>query len=199
MNIAILVSGSGTNLQAIIEAVKSGRIKAKIVLVVSNNEDAYAITRAQKAGVETFVLSHKKFKTREEYDKVVVKELEKRNVELVALAGFMRLLSDYFVKRYENRIVNVHPALLPAFKGTHGIKDAFGAGAKKTGVTVHFVDNKLDHGPIILQEEVAVDKDDTLETLEDKIHKVEHRIYPEAIRLFAEGKVKIEGRKVRIG
>jgi len=198
MNIAVFVSGNGTNLQAIIDAVSSGSIKVKVALVVSDNKDAYALERAKKAGIETFVLAPDGFKAREDYDMEVVKELKKRNIELVVLAGFMRLVSSYFVKEYKNRILNIHPALLPSFKGTQGIKDAFESGAKKTGITVHFVDEKLDHGPIILQEAVKIEKNDTLDTLEKKIHKIEHKLYPEAISLFVEGKLKVEGRKVII-
>jgi len=198
MNIAVFVSGSGTNLQAIIDGVAKGEIKAKIALVVSDNKDAYALTRAKNAGIETFVLSPKGFKSREDYDKKIIEELKKRNVNLVVLAGFMRLLSLHFVSQYENKIINIHPALLPSFKGTHGIKDAFEYGVKRTGVTVHFVDAKLDRGPIILQEAVDVEEDDTLDTLEEKIHKIEHKLYPKAIKLFVEGKLKVESRKVKI-
>ncbi len=193
MNIAVFASGNGTNLQAIIDEVSRGGIKAKIALVVSDNKSAYALRRAKKAGIETFVLNHKEFASRESRDREIIKELEKKNIGLVVLAGFMRLLSPYFVKKYKNRILNVHPSLLPLFKGTHGIKDAFESGAKKTGVTVHFVDEELDHGPIILQETVNVDADDTLDTLEEKIHKIEHKLYPEAVRLFVEGKLKVKG------
>ena len=202
MNIAIFASGNGTNLQAIIDAVSRGEIKAKIVLVVSDNKDAYALTRAKKASIETFVLSPKGFsaeggpasggKTREDYDKEIIKELQKHNIGLVVLAGFMRLVSPHFVKEYNNRIINIHPSLLPAFKGTRGIRDAFESGVKTTGVTVHFVDSELDHGPIILQEAVKVNENDTLETLEKRIHEVEHRLYPKAIRLFVDGKIKIK-------
>lgn len=198
MNLAVFVSGNGTNLQAIIDSIKDGKLQAKISLVVSDKEDAYALKRAQNENIETFVLSSKNFKTREEYDKEVIKELDKKNIELVVLAGFMRLLSEYFVKKYKNKIVNIHPALLPAFKGMHGIGDAFEAGVKETGVTVHFVDEKLDNGPIIVQEVVKIEKNDTLESLEEKIHKVEHRLYPEVINLFALGKIEIDGRKVKV-
>jgi len=190
MNIAVFVSGNGTNLQAIIDAVKKDVIKARLALVVSNKPDAHALTRAKNAGIETFVLEHKKFSSREEYDKEIIKKLEKQNIDLVTLAGFMRLLSPYFIKKYRGKIMNIHPSLLPAFKGTHGIRDAFNAGVDKTGVTVHFVDEELDHGPIIMQKEVSVEKTDTLETLEEKIHKVEHELYPEAIKLFVNGKLK---------
>jgi len=190
MNIAVFTSGNGTNLQAIIDAVSSGAINAKIALVVSDNKDAYALRRAKKAGIQTFVLSHKEFASREAYDREIIKELEKKKIALVALAGFMRLLSPYFVKKYKNRILNIHPSLLPLFKGTQGIKDAFESGAKKTGVTVHFVDEELDHGPVILQEAVNIEKNDTLDTLEEKIHKVEHKLYPKAIQLVMEEKCR---------
>ncbi|MBI5143439.1 MAG: phosphoribosylglycinamide formyltransferase [Candidatus Omnitrophica bacterium] len=199
MNIAVLCSGSGTNLQAIIDSVKSGYIPAKIALVVSDNKGAYALTRAKNAGIETLILNPKDFiDQREDFDKEIVKNLKKRNVELVVLAGFMRLMSPYFIKEYKNRIMNIHPALLPAFKGTHGIKDALDYGVKVTGPTVHFVDEKLDHGPIILQKAVEVKDDDTEETLLERVHREEHVIYPEAIKLFVERRLEIEGRRVRI-
>lgn len=198
MNIAVLCSGSGTNLQAIIDSVKSGYISARIALVVSDNKKAFALERAKKAGIETLILNIKDFKGREEFDKEVIKNLKKKDVGLVVLAGFMRLLSPHFIKEYKNRIMNIHPALLPSFKGTHGIKDALEYGAKVTGPTVHFVDDKLDNGPIILQKAVEVLNGDTEESLLERVHKEEHRIYPEAIKLFVEGKIKVEGRRVRI-
>ncbi len=198
MNIAVLVSGSGTNLQAIIDAVKSGYIPAKIALVLSDKKDAFALERARKAGIETAVLDKKDFKTREDFDKVIIENLKKRDVGLVVLAGFMRLLSPHFIQEYRNKVINIHPALLPSFRGTHGIKDALEHGAKVTGATVHFVDEKLDNGPIIIQRTVEVKEGDTEETLLERVHKEEHRIYPEAIKLFVEGKIKIEGRRVRI-
>jgi phosphoribosylglycinamide formyltransferase 1 len=198
MNIAVLCSGSGTNLQAIIDAVKSGHIPARIALVVSDNKDAFALERAGKAGIETLILDKKDFKTREDFDKEIVKNLKKKDIELVVLAGFMRLLSPCFIKEYKNKIMNIHPALLPSFKGTHGIKDALEHGAKVTGPTVHFVDEELDHGPIILQKAVEIREDDTEETLLERVHSQEHKVYPEAIKLFVEGRLKIEGRRVRI-
>lgn len=198
MNIAILVSGSGTNLQAIIDAVKSGYIPAKIALVLSDKKDAFALERARKAGIETLVLDKKDFKTREDFDKEIIRNLKKSDVGLVVLAGFMRLLSPHFIKEYRNRIINIHPALLPAFKGTRGIKDALAHGVKVTGPTVHFVDELLDNGAIILQRPIEVKEDDTEETLLERVHKEEHRIYPEAIKLFVEGKLKVEGRRVKI-
>lgn len=198
MNIAVFASGSGTNFQAIIEKVEDGYIPARIALLVSDNKDAYAIERAKRAGIETFISSPRGFKSREEYDKAIVKKLKEKKIHLVVLAGFMRLMSPYFVKEYKDRIMNIHPALLPSFKGTHGVKDALEYGVKVTGPTVHFVDEKLDHGPIILQEAVFVSDDDTEESLHQKVHQKEYEIYPKAIKLFAEGKLKVEERKVRI-
>lgn len=198
MNIAVLCSGSGTNLQAIIDKVKSGYIPAKIALVVSDNKDAFAIVRAKTAGIETLILNPKDYKSREEFDREVVKALKRLDVQLVILAGFMRLLSPYFIKEYRHRIINIHPALLPSFKGAHGIKDALEYGVKVTGTTVHFVDEELDNGPIILQRAVDIKDSDTEETLLERMHAEEHKIYPEAIKLFAEGRVKVEGRIVRI-
>jgi len=198
MNIAILCSGSGTNLQAIIDSVRSGYIPAKIALVISDNKDAFALERARKAGIETLILDKKNFKTREDFDKEVIKNLKKKDVGLVVLAGFMRLLSPHFIKEFKFRIMNIHPALLPSFKGTHGIKDALEYGVKATGPTVHFVDGELDHGPIILQKTVEVKDDDTEETLLERVHKEEHKIYPEAIKLFVEGRLRIKGRRVKI-
>ena len=198
MNIAVLCSGNGSNLQAIIDSVKKGYIPARIAIVVSDNKDAFALKRAAKAGIETLVLNPKDFGTRETFDKEVIKNLRKQEVGLVVLAGYMRLLSGHFIKEYEGRIMNIHPALLPSFKGTHGIKDALEYGVKVTGPTVHFVDEKLDHGAIILQRAVEIKDDDTESALLARVHAEEHKIYPEAIKLFVEGKLKIEGRKVRI-
>ncbi|MGB3082994.1 MAG: phosphoribosylglycinamide formyltransferase [Candidatus Omnitrophota bacterium] len=200
MNIAVFVSGNGTNLQALIDAEKSeGLAGAKIVLAVSDKTEAFALKRAEKEGIETFVLEAKGFGSREEYDKKIMEKLRASKIELIVLAGFMRLLSDHFVDEYYGRILNVHPALLPSFKGTHGIKDAFDYGVKVTGVTVHFVNKELDAGPVILQSPVQIDEEDTLGTLEEKIHKIEHELYPEAVRLFAQGRLRIEGRKARRG
>ena len=198
MNIAVFASGNGTNFQAMIDRVKDGYIPAKIALLVSDNEDAHAIERARKAGVETFVLKPKGFKTREDYDKAIVKKLREKEIGLVVLAGFMRLMSPYFVNEFKEKVLNIHPALLPSFKGTDGAGEALRYGVKVTGPTVHFVDEKLDHGPIILQEAVSVSDDDTEESLHQKIHEKEYEIYPKAVKLFVEDKLKIEGRRVRI-
>jgi phosphoribosylglycinamide formyltransferase-1 len=198
VNIAVLCSGNGSNLQAIIDSVKKGRIRAKIALVASDNKDAFALTRAKKALIETLVLDPRLFKSRDDFDKELTANLKKRDVGLVVLAGFMRLMSPYFIKEYKLRIMNIHPALLPSFKGTHGIRDALAYGVKVTGPTVHFVDEELDHGPIILQRAVEVRDDDTETTLLERVHREEHKIYPEAIKLFAEGRLKVEGRTVKV-
>ena len=181
-NIAVFASGNGTNLQAIIDNIASGRLKARLVLVVSDKSSAFALKRAKKAGIKTLFVDPKKFDSKQAYEKFIRGHLKKNKVHLIVLAGFMRILSPFFIKKYRHKILNIHPALLPAFKGGCAIKDAFNYGAKVTGVTVHFVDEKVDHGPIILQEAVSVRERETLISLEDRIHQVEHRIYTEAIR-----------------
>jgi phosphoribosylglycinamide formyltransferase-1 len=198
MNIAVFASGRGTNFGAIIRAVKKGKIKANLSLLVCDNPVAGAIGRAKRAGIKVALVQRKDFATKKDFEAKINEHLEADKIDLIVLAGFMRLLSPEFVSRYKGRIVNIHPALLPSFKGTEGIKDAFDYGVKLTGVTVHFVDEEMDHGPIILQKEVKIDERDTLESLEAKVHKVEHQIYPEAVRLFVEGKLNLEGRKVQI-
>lgn len=191
--LAVFVSGSGTNLQAIIDA---DIPSVEIVLVFSNNPEAYALERARKHGISCEVISHKGYKSREEYDRDVLSAIEPYGVELVALAGFMRILSPVFVRAYKNRIINLHPALLPSFPGINAARQALEYGVKYTGVTIHFVDEGVDTGPIILQSVVPVHDDDTEDTLLERIHEEEHRIYPEAIRLVAGGKIRIEGRRV---
>jgi len=198
VNFAVFASGNGTNLQAIIKALKKGKINANLALVLSDNKEAYALKRAKRAKIKTVVVEAKNFSSREDYDAEIVKILEQEKIDFIVLAGFMRIITSVLINNFRNKILNIHPALLPSFKGTHAIVDAFNYGVKVTGVTVHFVDEKMDHGPIILQGSVKVEEDDTAETLEAKIHKIEHKIYPEAIRLFSEGKIKIEGRKARI-
>lgn len=198
MNIAVFCSGNGTNLQAIIDSQKKGFIKAEIKLVVSDVPDCYALTRARNSGIKTLVIERKNFKTKKDFELGILKNLKEKDIGLVVLAGYMRMLSQDFINAYENKILNIHPALLPAFKGTHGIKDAFEYGVKVTGPTVHFVTKDMDAGPIILQSSVKVTEDDTEETLAEAIHSEEHKIYPRAIQLFVEEKLRIEGRKVRI-
>jgi phosphoribosylglycinamide formyltransferase 1 len=196
--IGVLISGSGTNLQSIIDAVEAKKLDAQIQLVLSNKADAYGLVRAQNHGIPTEVLEHKGFPSREAYDQTVVDLLRGRGVELVVLAGFMRLLSPVFVKAYSNRIMNIHPALLPAFPGLQGQKKAVEHGVRFSGCTVHFVNEECDEGPIIIQAVVPVFPDDTEETLAARILAHEHRIYPRAIQLYAEGRLHIVGRKVLV-
>ena len=198
MNFAVLASGRGTNLQAIINAVKNRKIKAYLKLVVSDKKDAYALTRTRKAGIKNIFIDPAPFENREDFDREILKSMKNEKIDFVVLAGFMRILSPYFVRTFKNKILNIHPALLPAFKGAHAIRDALESGAQVTGVTVHFVDEKVDHGRIILQESVAIKPADTLKVLEKKIHAVEHRLYPMVIDLFARKRLKIAGRKVKI-
>ena len=198
MNFAVFASGRGTNFSAIARAVKKGKIKANLSLLISDNPKAGALARARRAGIKTLVVDFSQYPSRAEYEVEIIKNLEKENIELIVLAGYMRIVGPELIQKYKNKILNIHPALLPSFKGTHGIEDAFNYGTKVTGVTVHFVDDKMDHGPIILQAPVKIEEADTLESLEAKIHKIEHKLYPEAIRLFIEGKLKIEERKVKI-
>jgi phosphoribosylglycinamide formyltransferase-1 len=194
--IGVLISGSGTNLQAIIDAIEAGKLDAKIGVVVSNKPEAHGLARARKHGIPTEVLNHKNFSSREAYDEAVVTLLRARAVELVVLAGFMRLLSPVFIKAYSNRIMNIHPALLPAFPGLNVQQRAVEHGARFSGCTVHFVNEECDEGPIIIQAVVPVFPDDTGETLGARILEQEHRIYPRAIQLYAEGRLKVVGRKV---
>jgi len=199
MKFAVLISGNGTNLQAIIDAVKAGVITAELSLVISDREDAFGLKRAESVGIKTQVFNPKNYTNPQSVDRDIVANLKQQEIDFVVLAGYMRLLTEFFVKEFPKKILNIHPALLPSFKGVHGIKDAFTYGVKVTGVTVHFVDEKMDHGPIIMQEAVDVEERDTPETLEEKIHAVEHRIYPKAIQLFVAGRLKIlAGRKVEI-
>jgi phosphoribosylglycinamide formyltransferase 1 len=196
--IGVLISGGGTNLQSIIDAVEAKKLDAKIELVLSNKPDAYGLVRARNHGLPVEVLEHRDFASREAYDQAVVDRLRARGVELVALAGFMRLLSPVFVKAYSNRIMNIHPALLPAFPGLHVQKKAVEHGVRFSGCTVHFVNEECDEGPIIIQAVVPVYPDDTAETLAARILTHEHRIYPRAIQLYAEGRLHIVGRKVLV-
>lgn len=194
-NVAVFVSGGGTNLQAIIDA---NIASANIAVVLSNKPDAYALERALKQNIPVEVVDHKEYESREAFESEIIDRLKNYSIDLVVLAGFMRILTPYFVKNYKHRIINLHPALLPSFPGIHTTKQALEYGVKITGVTVHFVDDGVDTGPIILQSIVPVDDNDNEETLLMKIHKEEHRIFPEAVRLFCEGRLTISGRKVSI-
>jgi len=195
--VAILISGRGSNMVAIARAVQRGKIpQAEIAVVISNISDAPGLKKAKQMGLETLCINHRDFSTREDFDRRIVEELEKRRVDLVCLAGFMRILSPYFVNQYRNRIMNIHPALLPSFPGTEAQKDALEHGVKYSGCTVHFVNEEVDAGPIIIQKVVPVRDDDDAETLSTRILKQEHKIYAEAVRLFTEGRLQIKGRRV---
>jgi len=196
VSIGVLISGGGTNLQSIIDAIEAKQLDAKIQFVLSNRAEAYGLVRATNHGIPTEVLDHKSFPSREAYDQAVVDLLRRRGVELVVLAGFMRLLSPVFIKAYSNRIMNIHPALLPAFAGLHVQKKALEHGVRFAGCTVHFVNEECDEGPIIIQAVVPVFADDTEDALAARILKQEHQIYPRAIQLFAEGRLRVVGRRV---
>ncbi len=194
----MLASGSGTNLEAIAEAIDRGDVPAEIVLVLSDNPDAFALQRALRRGIPTKVVLLEEFADRPAYDSAIVEELEEAGVELAVLAGYMKLVGPAFVEAFRGRIMNIHPALLPGFPGEHGVEDALAHGVKVSGVTVHFVDEGLDTGPIIVQAAVPVEEEDDRESLHNRIHEQEYRVYPEAIRLFAEGRLAIDGRRVRV-
>jgi phosphoribosylglycinamide formyltransferase-1 len=194
--IGVLISGSGTNLQAIIDAIEAGKLDAKIEVVVSNKANAFGVERARRHGIPTEVLDHRSFSSREAYDEAVVAILRQRRVALVVLAGFMRLLSPGFIRAFANRIMNIHPALLPAFPGLNVQQRAVEHGVRFSGCTVHFVNEECDEGPIIIQAVVPVLPDDTGETLAARILEQEHRIYPRAIQLYAAGRLQIVGRRV---
>ena len=195
LRVAVLASGRGTNFQALQDACASGYLDAEIVCVLTNKRGAGVVERAARAGVETIVLSHKGRDT-QEVDEDIVAEFERRGVGLACNAGYMRIRGTTYCKAFEGRALNIHPALLPAFPGAHPIQDAWDWGVKTSGVTVHFATADLDMGPIVLQRAVEITPDDTIETFEHKIHLAEYAIYPKAVRLFAEGRLRIEGRRV---
>ena len=194
--LGVLISGGGTNLQAIIDAIADGQLPAEIRLVVSNRHDAYGLSRAERHGIPSAVLPHRGYPSRRAFEAALISTLRERGVELVVLAGFMRLLSPFFIRAFPQRIVNIHPGLLPAFPGLHAQRQALERGVRIAGATVHFVDEEMDHGPIICQAAVPVHPDDTEDSLSARILTQEHRIYPHAIRLFAEGRLEVRGRSV---
>lgn len=198
----MLISGRGSNLQALIDAIASGALKAELAVVISNRPDAAGLGRAQSARIETVVLNHTdsaRFPTREEYDRQLVTELKNRRVDLICLAGFMRLLSPVFIDAYPNAILNIHPSLLPSFPGVNAQYQAWQHGVKYTGVTVHLVTAELDGGPIVLQEVVPVRDDDDPDTLSARVLVEEHRVYPRAVQLILDGGWRLEGRRVVSG
>lgn len=202
IRIGVLASGNGTNLQAIIDACERGEIDGEVVVVITNLPDAYALERARKHGIDAFCFPHKGL-TREQHEADIIECLEQHKVDLVCLAGYLRMLTPLFINKYAGRLMNTHPALLPSFGGAgmHGLhvhEAVLNYGCKVSGCTIHFVTQEVDGGPIILQKAVPVLEDDTPETLQERVLKEEHKLYPRAIQLFAQGKLKIEGRRVRI-
>lgn len=193
MRVGIFASGSGTNLQAIIDAQID---TIEIVLVFSNKSDAYALERAKTHNIPALVIDHKGYKSREEYDGDIIKALEPYKLDLIVLAGYMRILSPVFVRAYKDKIINIHPALLPSFPGINSAKQALEYGVKFTGVTVHYVDEGVDTGPILLQSVVEIEDDDSEEILLQKIHRVEHQIYPKALELVSSGQIEVKDRRV---
>jgi phosphoribosylglycinamide formyltransferase-1 len=198
IRIAVLVSGRGSNLQAIIDSIENGYLHAQISIVISDISDAYALVRAKKHGINTAYIDPGSFGSKEAYETEIQRVLSSHNVQLVLLAGYMKILGKNLLAAYKNRILNIHPALLPAFPGLHAQEQAFKHGVKVAGCTVHFVDEELDGGPVLLQKCVEVKEDDTAQTLAERILEQEHKIYPEAVKLFVENKLRIEGRKVKI-
>jgi phosphoribosylglycinamide formyltransferase-1 len=198
LRLAVLASGRGSNLQAIIDAIEKGRLRAVLAVVISNKAEAQALERARKHGAPAVFLDPKATPGREAYDAVILEQLRKHEAELVALAGYMKIVTRVLLDAYPNRIMNIHPSLLPAFPGLAAQQQALDWGVKLSGCTVHFVEEGVDSGPIIRQAAVPVLEGDTAESLEARVLTEEHRIYPEAIQLFAEGRLTVEGRRVRI-
>lgn len=195
LSLGVLVSGSGSNLQAILDSIADGSLQADLRIVISNRPGVLALERAQKAGVPTALIDHRQFSSREEFDEVVVAELQRYSVQWVALAGFMRVVTRVLLAAFPDRIVNIHPSLLPAFPGVDAQKQAFNYGVKVTGCTVHFVDDGVDSGPVIAQRSVNVLADDDLATLRERILAEEHVVFPEVLRAIAQGRVEVVRRE----
>ena len=199
IKLGVLLSGSGTNLQAIIDRIEEGTLDATIELVVSSRPDAYGIKRAERHGLQTLTLSKEIYADPLVADEVIAAELKMHDVDYVIMAGYMRMVHSPVLAAFPNRVVNLHPALLPSFKGAHAIQDAYDYGVKVTGVTVHFADDKYDCGPIIAQQALAVEEGWTVDELEEHIHAIEHKLYPDTIQLLAEGRVRVrDNRTVEI-
>jgi len=199
LRIAVFASGNGSNFQALADAAREGRLGADIRLLVCDRPNAFVVQRAEAAGIPAYVFRPRDYPSRETYEKEILAELERLGIELVVLAGYMRILTNVLVDAYAGRMINIHPSLLPAFPGVNAIRQALEYGVKVTGVTVHFVDGGVDTGPIIAQEALAVEENDTEETLAERIHRIEHRLLQEVVRKIAEGRVRLEGRRVRVG
>lgn len=203
IKIGVLISGGGTNLQAIIDNIQAGNINGEIKLIISNREEAYGLTRGKEAGIESIYVDKKRFNNDEQYNLELIRLFKERNIDLIILAGYLKVLSKEFIQEYQGRIINIHPSLIPSFcgKGYYGERVHQGVldyGVKVTGATVHFVDEGTDTGPIIFQEVVYVDPMDTVDILKDKVLKIEHKLLVQAVKLYCESRISIEGRKVII-
>jgi len=198
LRLGVLASGRGSNLQSIMDAAAAGKINAEVAVVISDQEGAFALERARKAGIPAVYVDRREFASKTDYEKAILEQLKKHGVALVCLAGYMKLVGSVLLEAYPNRVMNIHPALLPSFPGLHGQEQAWEYGVKFSGCTVHFVDDGMDTGPIILQAVVPVYDNDTADILAARILEQEHKIYPEAVGLFAEGRLKLNGRKVTI-
>ena len=199
IKLGVLISGSGTNLQAIIDRIEEGTLDATIELVVSSRPDAAGLRRAERHGLQTLTLSRELYADPMVADEIIAAELKRYGVDYVVMAGYMRMVHAPILLSFPNRVVNLHPALLPSFKGAHAIQDAYDAGVKVTGVTVHFADEFYDCGPIIAQEALRIEEGWSVDELEEHIHEIEHRLYPDTIQLIAEGRVRVcENRKVEV-
>jgi phosphoribosylglycinamide formyltransferase 1 len=198
LKIAVLISGRGSNLQALIDAARQPDYPARIACAISNVPEAQGLERARKADIPALVINHRTFQNRESFERALDKKLNEYGVELVCLAGFMRLLTPWFADRWRDRLINIHPSLLPAFPGLDTHRRAIEAGAKTSGCTIHFVRAEMDHGPVILRAEVPVQAGDTEDSLAARVLEAEHRLYPEAVRLIAEGRVNVHEEKVFI-
>lgn len=201
--LGVLISGGGTNLQAIIDNIENGNIRGRIELVVSNNKGAYGLIRAQRAGIDSLFINPKDFSSNQEYNLKLIQEFKARKVDLIVLAGYLKILSPDFIKEFSNRIINIHPSLIPSFSGDGYYGErvhraVIQYGCKVSGATVHLVDEGTDTGPIILQECVKVDDEETVESLQRKVLEVEHKILVDAVRLFCEDRLSVEGRQVKI-
>jgi phosphoribosylglycinamide formyltransferase-1 len=198
MRIGVIISGGGTNLQAIIDATQDGSLDAEVAVVVCNHENAFGLERARRAHIPAIYVDRTAHNTFAAYNHAIRQALDDHRVDVVAMAGYMRLLGTEVLDAYPNRVLNIHPALLPSFPGASGVRDAYEYGVKVTGVTVHFANEVFDDGPIIAQEAVEIAEDDTMETIEEKIHEIEHRLYPMALQWVAAGRLEIDGKRVRI-
>jgi len=197
-NIAVLASGNGTNFQALVEAISKQKINAKIKILITDKKNSFVRKRANNLNIKDTFVDPNKFKSELAFDKKIIEILKKEKIDLIILAGYMKLITPFFVKNFNNKIINIHPSLLPAFKGTRAIQRAYEYGCKITGVTIHFIDEEIDHGPIILQETIKIEKRVSEKKLEEKVHNLEHKLYPKALKLILDKKIKVKGRQVEI-